>query len=89
MSKRGEPMLCDFGLALIVEDLTMMSISTVLQGSGNCRWMAIELLFHDALPTKESDMWAFGMVVLEVRLTIYNKMCERYHELYSSTAAYQ
>ncbi|KLO12770.1 kinase-like protein [Schizopora paradoxa] len=67
VSKRGEPMLCDFGLALVVvEDLTMMSISTVLQGSGNCRWMAIELLFHDALPTKESDMWAFGMVVLEL-----------------------
>ncbi len=64
-------MLCDFGLALIVEDLTMMSISTVLQGSGNCRWMAIELLFHDALPTKESDMWSFGMVILEVRLVTF------------------
>lgn len=74
VSKRGEPMLCDFGLAVVVEDLTMMSISTVLQGSGNCRWMAIELLFHDVLPTKESDMWAFGMVVLEVRVEIYTHL---------------
>jgi len=79
VSKRGEPMLCDFGLALIVEDLTMMSISTVLQGSGNCRWMAIELLFHDALPTKESDMWSFGMVILEL---FSNKppFCEKSNE---------
>ncbi len=56
----------------------MMSISTVLQGSGNCRWMAIELLFHDALPTKESDMWSFGMVILEVRLATFANRGEQH-----------
>ncbi len=63
-------MLCDFGLANVVEDLAKMSVSSVLQGSGNCRWMAPELLINDGHPSKESDIWAAGMVFLEVRIVV-------------------
>ena len=59
-------MLADFGLAVIVEDLTRLPISTSLQNSGNVRWMAYELLVGDSLVSKESDVWALGMVILEV-----------------------
>lgn len=66
VSERGIPMLCDFGLANVVEDLAKMSVSSVLQGLGNCRWMAPELLINDGHPSKESDIWAAGMVFLEL-----------------------
>lgn len=71
-------MLSDFGLAVVVEDLTAMSVSSVLQGSGNCRWMALELLFDDHPPTKSSDMWAFGMVMLEVRVLEHHNSVTTY-----------
>lgn len=66
VSAFGMPLLCDFGLAVVVEDLTRTSVSTILQGSGNCRWMSSEVLLLGELPTKQSDVWAFGMVILEV-----------------------
>ena len=65
------PRLADFGLLTIVSDA---AIST----SGSCvedwapRWMSPELLnpdmfgFKESRPTKESDCYALGMVVLEV-----------------------
>lgn len=59
-------MLCDFGLANVVGEMTKMSVSSVLQGSGNCRWMAPEVVIDDGPLSKESDIWAFGMVILEV-----------------------
>ncbi|TDL27047.1 kinase-like protein [Rickenella mellea] len=64
----GKAILADFGLAVIVEDLTRIPISTALQGSGNWRWMAPELLFADesVVVSKESDVWAFAMVVLQL-----------------------
>ncbi|TDL28706.1 kinase-like protein [Rickenella mellea] len=66
ISDKGEPLLTDFGLAVILEDLSKMPISSVLQDSGNPRWMAPELFVEDNLVSKQSDIWAFGMVVLEV-----------------------
>ena len=69
ISNEGIPLLSDFGLAVIAEELTQLPISTVLTGAGNCRWMSYELLFcdnEDAIPSKESDIWALGMVVIEV-----------------------
>lgn len=68
MNAHGVPLLCDFGLAIISEELGGLPISTVLQGSGNCRWMPHEMLFGTDPPTKGCDVWAFGMVVIEVSL---------------------
>ncbi|KLO16659.1 kinase-like protein [Schizopora paradoxa] len=61
-----QPLLCDFGLAVIVEDLANMPISSALQGSGNPRWMAPELLIGEEIVSPQSDVWSLGMVMLEI-----------------------
>jgi serine/threonine protein kinase len=63
----GRPLLSDFGISRIVIESNTVTGTTSLRG--NVRYMAPELLglqvaeskhqFH----TKESDVWAFGMVV--------------------------
>ena len=70
----GCPRICDYGLAFIIEPSEFMSIKT----AGACRWTAPEIMnppeddvyVNDsiALFTKESDVYAFGMTVLEVIL---------------------
>lgn len=67
ISSTGEALLNDFGLAVIIEDLSKMPISSTLDGAGNPRWMAPELLVGSDIISKKSDVWAFGMVILEVR----------------------
>ena len=66
-------LLADFGLLTFVLDPTnpTASVSTTNFG-GTTRWMSPELLhprlfgFEDNRPTKESDRYALGMVILEV-----------------------
>ena len=72
ISNSGEPLLADFGLAVIVEDLTQMPISSALEGSGNPRWMAPELLVGQEIVSKSSDIWSLGMFFLEVRIVRYH-----------------
>ena len=63
--------LADFGLLTIISDTTIATSSSCVKG-GTMRWMSPELLnpdqfgFKDSRPTKESDCYALGMVVLEV-----------------------
>lgn len=74
MSDKDTPMLCDFGLAAIVDSAESLeperhSLSSTMKRAGSRRYMAIELLKSDypgTLVTRETDMWAFGMVVVEV-----------------------
>ncbi|OCB89265.1 kinase-like protein [Sanghuangporus baumii] len=66
ISNKGEPLLCDFGLAVIVGDLAQTPVSTVLQDAGNPRWMSPELFFSESRPNAASDIWALGMVLLEL-----------------------
>jgi hypothetical protein len=44
---------------------------TTKQVGGTCRWMAYELIYDDdeepTQQSRETDMWAFGMTILEVR----------------------
>ena len=53
-------------------DSTNPTTSSSVQGAGTTKWMSPELLapdlfgFKDSRPTKESDCYAFGMVILEV-----------------------
>lgn len=66
-------MLTDFGLSKILNT----SGFTTKNIGGTCRWMAPELMQYsqddDAEfgPTKATDVWAFGMTVLEVRRTLH------------------
>ena len=65
----GHARLADFGLLTIVSDSTTSSSS---RSAGTTRWMSPELLdpdrfgFKNSRPTKESDCYALGMVILEV-----------------------
>ena len=67
VSPDGKPMLSDFGVSrLIVESVTVAGTTSL---KGNTRWMAVELidtrdpLQNHQFHTKETDVWAFGMVV--------------------------
>jgi len=68
----GHARLADFGLLVIVSDPTNPTVSTTVAPAGTTRWMSPELLdpdnfgFKDSRPTKESDCYAFGMVIYEV-----------------------
>jgi serine/threonine protein kinase len=68
----GNPRICDYGLAFIIEPSEFTSIKT----AGACRWTAPEIMnppedttsTNDALAlfTKESDVYAFAMTVIEI-----------------------
>ena len=70
----GGACLADFGLASITLDLeTADIIITSERSGGTYRWMSPELFdpkrfkLPRARPTKESDCYALGMVIYEVR----------------------
>lgn len=48
-----------------------VSSFTTIQIGSKCRWMAYKLIYNDdekpPRPTRETDVWAFGMSILEVR----------------------
>jgi serine/threonine protein kinase len=68
----GHARLADFGLLTIVLDSTHHTSSTTPKSAGTTRWMSPELLDPDRFgrengrPTKDSDCYALGMVILEV-----------------------
>ena len=72
IDKEGNARLADFGLLTIVSDSTHPVTTTSSEGAGTMRWMSPELLdperfgSENGRPTKESDCYALGMVVLEV-----------------------
>ena len=61
VSDEGFPQICDFGLSKIA-GVTTESKSGV---RGTFNWMAPELLLGDS-KTQASDVYAFGMLVVEV-----------------------
>lgn len=70
ISDDGRALLCDFGLAAV--EAAVAETSPVLlpwtTAKGTYRWMAHELvIYDDAQLTRESDVWAFGCVLVEVR----------------------
>jgi ephrin-A len=66
VSHDGRPLLSDFGVSRIVIESGTITGTTTMRG--NTRYMAPELLGRQAAEldhqfhTKESDVWAFGMV---------------------------
>ncbi|KAK2463096.1 hypothetical protein APHAL10511_004751 [Amanita phalloides] len=62
----GHACLADFGLGRLTE---VQGFTTNHVG-GTCRWMAYELIYDDGEEpvkhTTQSDVWAFGMTVLEI-----------------------
>ncbi|KAG1884589.1 kinase-like domain-containing protein [Suillus subluteus] len=67
---QGEPLLCDFGLSFLHEELTGTSYLTSCK-PGNVRWAAPELLMplQDGSPCRaciRSDIYSVGCVMLQV-----------------------
>jgi len=62
VSKDGTSCLADFGLSRILNE---HGFTTTAQTQGTARWMAPEL-FRNEKTTIESDIWAFGMTMLEI-----------------------
>jgi serine/threonine protein kinase len=68
----GRARLADFGLLTIALDSTYTTSSSSPKSAGTARWMSPELLdpdqfdLEDSRPTKDSDCYALGMVILEV-----------------------
>jgi serine/threonine protein kinase len=74
VDSHGNPVISDFGTSrLLVNNRTVAGTKKM---KGNVRWMAIELMKEQPVPptdnsdnaphnfhTKESDIWAFGMVI--------------------------
>lgn len=56
-------LLCDFGLTKVAPSQT----STSLKGAGTVRWQSPEL-WEDSPKTFKSDVYAFGMTIVEVSL---------------------
>ncbi|EJD08484.1 kinase-like protein [Fomitiporia mediterranea MF3/22] len=66
ISDDGIPLICDFGLSTSTE-LDDEQPSKSIQRAGNAQWMAPEALMDDVRKwTKKSDMWAFGMLMIEI-----------------------
>ncbi|KAG9044855.1 hypothetical protein FS837_007412 [Tulasnella sp. UAMH 9824] len=57
----GSSLLCDFGLTKTVHSRT----STTMRGAGTLRWQSPEL-WEDTPKSFESDVYAFGMTIVEV-----------------------
>jgi serine/threonine protein kinase len=74
VSHDGRPLLSDFGISRIVIESNTVTGTTTL--GGNVRYMAPELLGPQAaglvhqFHTKQSDVWAFGMVVYVSEISI-------------------
>ncbi|KAG9016034.1 hypothetical protein FRB90_003758 [Tulasnella sp. 427] len=57
--------LCDFGLARL-DDETSSGLTTTKTIKGSARYMSPELLDEGGYHTLQSDMWAYGCLVLQV-----------------------
>ncbi|KAL1747292.1 kinase-like domain-containing protein [Schizophyllum fasciatum] len=70
ISSNGEALLCDFGLAIVLSEIAVMSgLPSDLGGKGTWRYMAPELFAVaddvDVAKTSSSDVFAYGMLLAE------------------------
>lgn len=72
MNNDHRAVIADFGLAAVMSSTSLITASAT--GGGTVRWMAPELLMPEeyglthSKSSKESDVYAFGMVIYEVRV---------------------
>ena len=72
IDQTGQARLADFGLLTFVSDPTNPTNTGSVTNAGTTRWMSPELLhpeqfgYEQSWPTKKSDCYALGMVILEV-----------------------
>lgn len=72
INQHARACIADFGLAAIISDPACSTTLTSSANAGTIRWMSPERLdpaqfgIKDSRPTKGSDCYALGMVILEV-----------------------
>ncbi|KAF8212000.1 kinase-like domain-containing protein [Mycena galopus ATCC 62051] len=62
----GNPLIADFGFSRIVEDITGISFSQSRGVGDSYRWFAPELCIGEGVLSPSSDVYAYGMTVLEI-----------------------
>ncbi|KAK7061549.1 mitochondrial distribution and morphology protein 10 [Favolaschia claudopus] len=62
----GNPLISDFGLSRIVEDITGIPFSQSRGVSDSYRWFAPEVCIGQGVLSLNSDVYAYGMTVLEI-----------------------
>ncbi|KAG8771712.1 hypothetical protein FRC12_003461 [Ceratobasidium sp. 428] len=65
VSDQGVPVITDFGNA-VLEQGTMQFTETVKQGGFTPRWTAPEILEDQVKQSREADVYALGMTILEI-----------------------
>ena len=58
--------IADFGLTSVLRHYSISISMTAPALGGTLQWMAPELFSEKSSPSKESDIYAFGMVIYEV-----------------------
>jgi serine/threonine protein kinase len=66
INSRGEPLLADFGLSQIVEDITGIPFTQSRGVADSYRWFAPEVCVGQGVLSTYSDIYAYGMTVLEL-----------------------
>ncbi|KAG8892806.1 hypothetical protein FRB99_002424, partial [Tulasnella sp. 403] len=66
VNSQGRAMLCDFGLANAVSIAATGYTTSGFKRAGTLRYQSPELLSPNAVRSVESDIWAWGCVVLEL-----------------------
>lgn len=66
VSDHLKALLCDFGLSKLCSAVTSIG----QEGQGSTRWQSVELLERGSGKSFQSDIWAFGMFIYEVRQTM-------------------
>ncbi|KAF8897338.1 kinase-like domain-containing protein [Infundibulicybe gibba] len=66
INKDGKPLIADFGLSKVVEDITGVPFTQSCGILDSSRWFAPELSHDKAVLSTKSDIYAFGMTMLEV-----------------------
>ena len=68
IDKNGNPRIVDFGLAVIARDTNSLDSTSDERGL-TARYSSPEILMETGRHSREADVFAFGMVMIEVRVT--------------------
>ncbi|KAJ8595364.1 kinase-like protein [Rhizopogon salebrosus TDB-379] len=66
VDSNGNPLLADFGFAKVLEDVTGVNFTMSAGVSNSQRWLAPELCRDNGMLTTQSDIFAYGMTILEI-----------------------
>jgi len=72
IDNQGKPLLADFGLSQMVEDIAGTPFTQSLGVSDSYRWFAPEVCVGQGVLSSSSDVYMFAMTVLEACITSYN-----------------